>query len=57
LVIVDSCPCGFASDFECLSLICLAESWMSKLTHTEACFTLQVRCEFSRHEFTAVVSA
>jgi hypothetical protein len=42
LVIVDPCPCGFASDFECLSFICLAESWMSKLTHTEACFGLQV---------------
>ena len=42
LVIVDPCPCDFASDFECLSLICLAESWMSKLAHTEACFSLQV---------------
>jgi hypothetical protein len=42
LVIVDPCPCGFACDFECLSFICLAESWMSKPTHTKSCFCLQV---------------
>jgi hypothetical protein len=32
LVIIDPYPCGFASDFECLSFIYFAESWMSKLT-------------------------
>jgi hypothetical protein len=37
LVIIDPCPCSFACDFERLSFIYFAESWMLKLTHTEAC--------------------
>jgi hypothetical protein len=36
LVIIDPCPCGLASDFEHLSFIYFAESWMSKLTPHES---------------------
>jgi hypothetical protein len=42
LVIINPCPFGFTSDFKCLTFIYLVESWMSKLTHTEACFFPQV---------------
>jgi hypothetical protein len=32
LFTIDPCPCGFISDFKCLSFICFAESCISKLT-------------------------
>jgi hypothetical protein len=46
LVIIDPCPCDFVSDFECLSFICFAESWMSKLTPPWSLFLLSTLTQF-----------
>jgi hypothetical protein len=38
LVIIDPCPCGFASDFKCLSSSVLPSHGCQSWPHTEACF-------------------
>jgi hypothetical protein len=37
LIIIDPCPYGFTSDFECF-IHPFAEQWCQSLPHLEACF-------------------